>query len=512
MSAHGKATVMPSTPQEPLGGTSFTTLRTSTSRTEALCQEVPIRTLGARVTYDPKGTTLKGESFEEESTTMLLFPQGAVIRLAAPVACGQDLMLVNKRTNRYVHCRVTNLRTSPDVKSYVEVEFTHANPNFWGISFPKDAAKAAPAAFAPEMPFAPPVDPRIEATRAVLAKALAADVGAEPTMAGATMAVPAGERAAATSPRAQARVQEAAGPISPAPFFRQQQMAAMPVSEPVAAHVEAAFPVFEPVAEPEEVEAPPAPLDPQLMNWDAISVPARRPSRMPIAAGIAAVFCTIILGYLFYAPAQQPLPTDLQAAPSPLDNLRPANAATTSAHVVTEGPITVTAVVPEVTPMEARRGRVVLPGKMILPVHNGTRGTHDAPELPATSGGDAGTPGKALGLFPAATPEAPPLPAPEPVVEKTAEPADAVTPARVVASVQPVYPLQAKLAHIEGSVKIEAAIDASGKIVGMKVLAGPAVFREAALSALAQWKFAPARLRNHPTPSTTIVMLRFVLH
>src|SRR5271154_2275736 len=156
MSAQAKPTLVPARPSEQLAGTTLTAVR-SVSDIEASCLEVAIRALGYRALTDHRGETLKGESFEEDSTTMLLFPQGAVIRLATPVACGHDLMLINKRTNRYAHCRITNLRTSPDVKSYVEIEFTHASSDFWGVSFPKEPVKAlsVAAAFAAHLPIEP---------------------------------------------------------------------------------------------------------------------------------------------------------------------------------------------------------------------------------------------------------------------------------------------------------------------------------------------------------------------
>jgi hypothetical protein len=146
--------------------------------TEALCLEVPIRVLLSRVATGPAGEMVRGESIEEDTSTMLLFARGAVIRLGAAVVRGQELLLINRRTNKYVHCRIKNLRTSPETKSYVEIEFTHIAPDFWGISFPKEALGAAPAGIPGITAPQTAVYPGLETSREAPAKALAAAMGA----------------------------------------------------------------------------------------------------------------------------------------------------------------------------------------------------------------------------------------------------------------------------------------------------------------------------------------------
>src|SRR5271169_2230772 len=86
-----------------------------TPGTEAVFMEVPIRALGYSALTLTGVEVLPGEAFEEESITMLLLARGAVIRLAAPVACGQNLILLNQETNKYIHCRVASIRSSPEV-------------------------------------------------------------------------------------------------------------------------------------------------------------------------------------------------------------------------------------------------------------------------------------------------------------------------------------------------------------------------------------------------------------
>jgi len=84
-----------------------------------------------------------------------------------------------------------------------------------------------------------------------------------------------------------------------------------------------------------------------------------------------------------------------------------------------------------------------------------------------------------------------------------------VKPAKLIKSVQPVYPQMAKTQHVSGNVQIDALIDADGNVGAMKVLSGPALLREAALQSLKQWKYQPAELNGQPTSMHLTVTLQF---
>jgi len=167
----------------------------------------------------------------------------------------------------------------------------------------------------------------------------------------------------------------------------------------------------------------------------------------------------------------------------------------------------VKAKIPEIIPMETPHQRVVLVSKMTAPVTAAT-GDSRAPEVPVTRGDAPSVSGKSAGLL--ATNAAPPPP-PEPAPEIVVKPEDTLIPARLVGSVQPTYPPTARSAQIQGSVVVEVQIDASGKVTGTNVMSGPAALRAAAVSALMRWKFEPARLKDQPTASTTVVTLHFSL-
>ena len=84
-----------------------------------------------------------------------------------------------------------------------------------------------------------------------------------------------------------------------------------------------------------------------------------------------------------------------------------------------------------------------------------------------------------------------------------------VKPAKLLKSVQPVYPQMARTQHVSGNVQIDALIDAEGNVGAMKVLSGPALLRDAALQSLKQWKYQPAELNGNPTSMHLTVTLQF---
>ena len=485
-----------------------------TAGTEALCLEVPIRVMGFRLATGANGEVVKGDSFQEETSTMLLFARGAVIRLAEPVERGQDLLLVNKRTNKYVHCRTKNLRTSPEAKSYVEIEFTHTAAEFWGISFPKEAP--LPAAFAPGTPARITAAPVPEALHETPAKTLAAAAGA--------VASP----SAPASPGAATEISVGFGAGAPTPLAEWHDAA--PATDYFAAPPPG---VTAYAAENAEGGAPPQRI--HFLSLESLIIPEKRSNRTRLAGMAVAALCAMVVGYRLLAPAGPDasiaaemaasaaggsgvLPGAEALAAAALAGQRAAGSTTVQGSQTAENPAigrwespgAVSAEAPEMAPVEAPRKLTVLVTKMDLPVQAVTLGPREAPEVAASAGGNA--PGGTPALLAAPGKLPPPPPEPEPSPQAAAPVADALTPARLALSVPPSSPLLAKQAHIEGNVALEVQIDASGKVTGARVISGPQALRQAALDAVARWRFDPALLRNQPTASTTNVTLRFLLH
>ena len=107
--------------------------------------EVPVTVNGARTV---EGSD-KREPFSETTQTVLVFGNGAVIRLASSVAAGQLLFLTNDKTKKEVVCQVVKSKNYRNVSGYVELEFTESVPGFWGVRFPGERVPAQPAAAAP---------------------------------------------------------------------------------------------------------------------------------------------------------------------------------------------------------------------------------------------------------------------------------------------------------------------------------------------------------------------------
>ncbi|HUC53890.1 MAG TPA: TonB family protein [Candidatus Cybelea sp.] len=107
--------------------------------------EVPVTVNGAR-TIDGSD---KREPFSETTKTVLIFGNGAVIRLSSTVAPGQLLFLTNEKTKKEVVCQVVKSKNYRSVSGYVELEFTESVVGFWGMRFPADRLGAVPQPLAP---------------------------------------------------------------------------------------------------------------------------------------------------------------------------------------------------------------------------------------------------------------------------------------------------------------------------------------------------------------------------
>jgi periplasmic protein TonB len=122
-------------------------------RSDAVSLDVPVKVHGSLVVEVVRGTTPHTEPFEEQTSTMIVFPLGGVLKMTTLVSVGQAVVLTNLKTHQDAICRVVKIRTNPNLHSYVEVEFSHPQPGYWGVRFPSDgpeppkkAASPSPAA------------------------------------------------------------------------------------------------------------------------------------------------------------------------------------------------------------------------------------------------------------------------------------------------------------------------------------------------------------------------------
>lgn len=112
------------------------------------------------------------------------------------------------------------------------------------------------------------------------------------------------------------------------------------------------------------------------------------------------------------------------------------------------------------------------------------------------------------------------LSAPPPPPPPTPEPVKASGPLRVSGGVQaprkmldvaPIYPELARAAGAQGLVIIEATIDTTGSVIATKVLRSAPLLDAAAIDAVRQWKYEPARLNGEPVAVLITVTVNFVL-
>jgi TonB family protein len=146
------------------------------SKPQPVALEVPVTVNGAR-TVDGSD---KREPFSETTKTVLVFGNGAVIRLGSPVAAGQLLFLTNEKTKKEVVCQVVKSKNYKSVSGYVELEFTESVVGFWGMRFPTDRIGAQAPASAPVVTLPPAVKATPVAPAAVPPKPVSSVASATP--------------------------------------------------------------------------------------------------------------------------------------------------------------------------------------------------------------------------------------------------------------------------------------------------------------------------------------------
>lgn len=109
-------------------------------RSDAVSLEVPIKIHGSRAVSPEVASTT--EPFEEETTTIIVFPQGGVLRMATRATVGQMLVLTNLKSRQDAICRVAKVRSFSNTQSYVEVEFTQPQTKYWGVYFTSEGGAA----------------------------------------------------------------------------------------------------------------------------------------------------------------------------------------------------------------------------------------------------------------------------------------------------------------------------------------------------------------------------------
>jgi protein TonB len=79
----------------------------------------------------------------------------------------------------------------------------------------------------------------------------------------------------------------------------------------------------------------------------------------------------------------------------------------------------------------------------------------------------------------------------------------------LVKKVPPTYPLEAKVARVQGTVELNVTISKTGAVTAVDVVSGPEVLQSAAVDAVKQWQFKPFSLLGEPVEFETAVHVVF---
>lgn len=520
--------------------------------------EVPVIVHASRYSSSANSVGKTLPPVHEETRTVIVFEQGAVVRLSAAVTTGEVVVLTNKVTGADVICKVANVKAQPGIQNYVSLEFTQRAPGFWGESSQLSrapqaspveaapavvtdttlisssttltslastspavetipAAKPSPAAAVPAEPIpAPPsVQPPPVPPAAIVAyehKAIAAGVAESISALPTVLASPAppakvfeagstlGLRHSGPAAVSQRPIELA---ITPQSSTREgKNLALIGVAAVVLffAGGVAAWLLLRPghSGEPasQAAGAPPqapavtseAALQPQAPAVPGGPLPSAVPTEPDAASSAAALHSELRSAPQAETPSIQPAAVK-SAGASPA-------AASTSAFSASAS--SASAASTANAPAAETGHRPVLDiGKMAAPSvkkkASGSISSEAPPELLAQSGT---VPGASLsdGLL-SASARGSGLSAPLPSAPSKG---GSLTQPKLISSPAALYPAEARTAHIQGDVAIDAFIDESGKVAATKVISGPPVLQQAAINAVRSWKYQPARLDGQP--------------
>jgi TonB family protein len=160
------------------------------------------------------------------------------------------------------------------------------------------------------------------------------------------------------------------------------------------------------------------------------------------------------------------------------------------------------AFVPASIPVKAEPAAV---GDDAVPVNAGS--SFDIPAAPELSDTVLQTRIKDLGLIDVSPEELPPPPPPPPPIRIGGR----LQPAHLVKQVTPAYPAVARTARVQGTVIVEASITETGAVEDIKVVEGHPMLIAAAVDAVRQWRYEPARLNGVATRVSARITVHFRL-
>ncbi len=84
--------------------------------------------------------------------------------------------------------------------------------------------------------------------------------------------------------------------------------------------------------------------------------------------------------------------------------------------------------------------------------------------------------------------------------------------ARIIKRVAPVYPEEARMAHVSGTVRLHVIIGKDGRVKDPEIISGHPLLQDAALHAVRQWVYQPTLLNGDPVEVDTTIDVIFQLN
>ena len=494
------------------------------ARPDSFLAEVPV-IVHASHRSATSGQPGQAQTVREETSTLLIFSRGAVLRLSSTLSRGDLVVLTNQQNRADMLCRAVYVREQAGGGSYVELEFTQRSSTFW--SQERATASAAPS-FASSAPGSATPN-----SAPFLAPVLAFPGTARPP---ASVVPP-------PVPIAPLRNEPPASRPEPAsvPPSSLQQTATVPSvptavdeaamdPEPITSAARAAFAQAGAAesADAFELEAPP--LRSQRSFVDRLKEWSHSPLLWVFCAALTIIAFlgeSFLMGHHGSSNAAsevataraiypaQPAAARTSGATSPSQPITLDSISVVSAtHPKDEAAADVSATNRAETPARHDASNAIRIGKLAptAPRPAVSASSEPPPELPAQGANIADHLIGAGSLSGAAAAGGPaPVSAAASVAAANAPaapPSDYRAP-KVISSTAPVYPQFARAQGIAGIVVLDATIDATGRVTGARVVSGPPLLTQAALDSVRQWKYQPAELNGQAVPSRATINVNF---
>jgi periplasmic protein TonB len=518
---------MPSTAKDPLSEVASALNEGQSSQPDAAGAEIPVTVHASRYSASSKGVG-KLPPVHEETRTVIIFPQGAVVRLSATVTPGELVVLTNKRTGADVICRVTSVKTQPGIQNYVHLEFTQRAVDYWEDPAANERGNAASKPQGLSDLSSPPAPTPIDSAYRTPSSPLQ---GAQPAEKPSVLATEVSSPAASlpkVTPLADVpaggfeKILGEAGPVpapvsesSPSPLLVQKQPRIMPSRTPrlqpfepiqqnkngskaiilfaIAAVVLLAVGAVGGAMFLRRDRAPSVAQQFQNAPAPATSAPAALPSQSDAPILNASARANSVDPSAGAPPKSSAVETP--ARPTPIraaveQPKAPAEAAKAAA------------VPPQPAPVSRAAINV---GKISAPNVKASQLNSSAPPpvLPTEGSAlpsiitEATAHGNALG---------PAEPAPPPPTK-----GGQLQQPKLLASVAAVYPPLARAQRVQGDVVVDALIDATGKVTATKIITGNPLLQSAAVDSVRLWKYQPAHLNGQAIPIHINVTITFHL-